>query len=205
MCQLPRTQPKSVALTERMLTGFAEYPDTFPSADIPKLQDALNNFNQARDSFASAASMYKQAGKEQKQAFEELKAVIANQAKSAQVDTSASPVKLGLIGLGPRRKKSPVSLPAQPHLADIEPLAEGVVRLQWRKLFNHGCGPVRSFNIESRVLNNGDTTDWRLINSAFDCETVLKEQPLGVKLEYRVIAANHSGRSLPSNTVCVVL
>ncbi len=204
MCQLPRTQPKSVALTEQMLAGFAEYPDTFPSADIPKLQDALESFNQARESFTDAAAMYKQAGKKQKQAFEQLKAVIANQAKSAQVDTSASPVKLGLVGLGPRRKKSPVSLPAQPHLADIEPLAEGVVRLQWRKNFNHGCGPVRSFNIESRILN-GSVGDWRLINSSFDCETVLKEQPCGVKLEYRVISANHSGRSLPSNTVCVVL
>jgi hypothetical protein len=31
------------------------------------------------------------------------------------------------------------------------------------------------------------------------------EQPLGIKLEYRVIAANHSGESYPSNTIIVVL
>ncbi len=104
MCQLPRTQPNSVALTEQMIYGFTEYPDTFPSADIEKLQNMLEKFNSAKKEFNDCLSLYRQAGDKQKQAFEDLNVVIANQVKSAQVDTADNPEKLGLIGFGERKE-----------------------------------------------------------------------------------------------------
>ncbi len=204
MCQLPRTQPRSVELTEQMINGFTAYPDTFPSADIEKLQNMLESFNQAKKEFNDCLSMYKQAGEKQKQAFEQLKSVIANQVKTAQVDTADSPVKLGLIGFGERKKKSAINLPAQPELLRVESLAAGVVKLQWQKLLKKDSGPVRSFIIESRIMND-KIGNWLLAGTSFDCETILKDQPKGVKLEYRVIAANHSGKSCPSNTLTVIL
>lgn len=205
MSQLPRTQPKSVALTNRMIAGFTDHPATFPSADIGKLQALLDNFHQARESFTGARSMYIQAGKKQKQAFKQLKKAISNQIKAAQVDTADKPVKLVLIGSGPRRKKTALNLPYQPQLLDAKALAAGVVKLIWKKNFKSNCGPVRSFIVESKTTNNGDTTGWHIAGSSFNGGTVLRDQPLGVKLEYRVTAVNHSGRSFPSNTVCVVL
>ncbi len=204
MCQLPRTQPKSIALTEQMIFGFTEYPDTFPSADIEKLQNMLESFNQAKKEFNDCLSLYKQAGEKQKQAFEDLKGVIANQVKTAQVDTADNPVKLGLIGFGARRKRTSVNLPAQPELLRAESLAAGVVKLQWQKILKPGCGPVRSFIIESRIIN-GSIGNWLLAGMSFNCETVLKDQPTGVKLEYRIIAANHSGKSCASNTMAIIL
>ncbi len=205
MCQLPRTQPDSVALANNMIAGFTEHPDTFPLADTPQLQASLDSFYQARESFTNAKSIYKQAGQKQRRAFEELKDVIANQIKVAQVDTSDNPVKLGFIGYGPRRKKSSMSKPAQPHLLDAKPVAAGVVKLQWKKDLSPACGPVGSFNIESRIMNNGDTTNWSIAGLSFDCDAVLKDQPQGKRLEYRVTAANHSGRSMPSNVLAVIL
>lgn len=205
MCQLPRTQPESVALTNRMIAGFSQHPATFPSADIPKLQDSLNSFYQARESFADAQAIFKQAGQKQKQAFEQLKKAISNQIKAAQVDTADEPVKLGLIGSGPRRKKSALNLPIQPQLLDAKALAAGVVRLAWKKTFKSNCGPVRSFIIESRTMNNGETTGWGIAGTSLNGGATLKDQPQGVKTEYRVTAVNHSGKSFPSNTVSVVL
>jgi len=205
MCQLPRTQPESVELTNSMIAGFTKYPATFPSADIPKLQDSLNSFYQARESFADAQAIFKQAGHEQKQAFEQLKKAISNQIKAAQVDTADEPVKLGLIGSGPRRKKSAINLPIQPQLLDAKALANGVVKLRWKKTFKSNCGPVKNFIVESRTTNNGETTGWHIAGTSLKSGATLKDQPQEVKLEYRVTAVNHSGKSYPSNTLCVIL
>ncbi len=205
MCQLPRTQPESVALTNRMIAGFTDHPATFPSADISKLQDSLDNFYQARESFTGARSMYIQAGEKQKQAFEQLKKAISNQIKAAQVDTADESVKLGLIGSGPRKKKSALNLPIQPQLLDAKALAAGVVKLIWKKTFKSNCGPVRSFIVESRTMNNGETTGWGIAGTSLNGGTILRDQPLGVKLEYRVTAVNHSGRSFPSNVLAIIL
>ena len=205
MCQLPRTQPKSVELANHMIAGFTQHPATFPSADIPNLQDSLDSFYQARESFATTQAIFKKAGQEQKQAFKRLKKTIANQVKTAQVDTADCPVKLSFIGSGPRRKKTAIGLPAQPQFLDAKPLADGVVKLQWKKTLLPNCGQVRNFTIESRIMDDGPVTDWHLAGTSFDCQAVLKDQRQKVKTEYRIIAANHSGRSYPSNTLTVIL
>ena len=205
MCQLPRTQPESVELANNMIAGFTQYPATFPSADIPKLQDSLDSFYQAKDAYNDILSAFKQAGKKQKHAFEELKAVISNQIKAAQVDTADQPLKLGFIGSGPRRKKSGINLPAQPQLLDVKALVAGVVKLAWKKTFKSNCGSVRNFVVESRTMNNGDRTDWSITGTSLNGGTILKDQPLGVKLEYRVTAVNHAGASYPSNILAVIL
>ena len=205
MCQLPRTQPESVALSNSMIAGFTNYPATFPSTDIGKLQTSLDNFYQAKDAFADAQSVFKQAGQKQKQAFAQLKKTISNQIKAAQVDTADEAVKLGLIGSGPRRKKSAINLPAQPQLLDAKSLAAGVVKLRWKNTAKPNCGSVRSFIVESRTMNNGETTNWGIAGTSFDDNTILKSQPQGVKLEYRIKAANRSGASVPSNTIPVIL
>ena len=182
MCQLPRTQPKAAALTTRMIAGFTDYPDTFPSADIHGLQNSLDNFYEARHAFTAALAAFKQAGKKQKDAFEELRDAIANQIKAAQVDTSGYPVKLGLIGFGARRKKTSINLPAQPQLLDIKSPAAGVVKLQWEKRRLPGCGRVQSFIIESRIMTDRGAANWLLAGMSFDCQAILRGPAAGSKI-----------------------
>jgi hypothetical protein len=205
MSRLPRTQPNSIALTESMIYGFTKYPDVFKSADIEILQQSLDSFYQAQKSYNDAEAMYKQAGKKQKNAFERLKSAIANQVKTAQVDTADEPVKIGLIGFGTRKKKSPVNLPASPIFTEITPLAEGIVKLLWKKQFKSTYGPTLNFTIESRRCQDGKFYDWQRVGSSFDCQAILKNQQKGTKLEYRIIAANRSGESYPSNTLTIIL
>lgn len=205
MSRLPRTQPQSTALAARMIDGFTKYPGTFPSGDVEKIRQSLENFCQAQKSFNDAASMYKQAGKKQKDAFEQLKHTIASQVKAAQVDTAAEPVKIGLIGFGARKKKSPVDLPAAPYMGRVKALADGVVSLRWKKNYKTAGGPTLSFNIQSRTMKDGKLTGWQLCGTSLDCRAVLTGQPQGRKTEYRVIAVNHSGQSEPSRCETIIL
>jgi len=46
---------------------------------------------------------------------------------------------------------------------------------------------------------------WGHITSAIDNKIALKNEPTGLRLEYRVKAINKGGESFPTNTVCVVL
>jgi len=206
MCQLPRTQPDSVALAENMLSGFQKYPETFVSADTASLRDALDNFNQARNSFNSIASLYKQAGKQQKQAFEALKKAIAVQVKSAEVDTAENPEKLGLIGFGPRREKSPVDLPASPGNLKVVAIENSTIFLKWKKSSIRYGGPVRMYLIERCLADaDGGYLEWQLAATSYNNEVKLKHQPQGVKLAYQVRASNISGVTYPTNMVSVIL
>ena len=46
---------------------------------------------------------------------------------------------------------------------------------------------------------------WEDVATAVISEATLVEQPKGKELEYRIIAVNVGGESIPSNTVAIVL
>ena len=205
MAQLPRTQPEATQLTRHMIEGFTQHPETFPSANVPDLQAALDNFMTAAASYQSATAAAKQAGQRQKRAFAALQSEISQQIKVAEVDTVAQPVKLGLIGYSERRKPTAVTRPGPVVLKTPIPIGQDNVQLSWQKNSHTGCGPVQTYLVERRTMGSGQPSPWSLCATAFDSPVVLNEQPQGVKLEYRVIAANRGGQSLPSNTVSVTL
>jgi len=78
-------------------------------------------------------------------------------------------------------------------------------------------GPVRTYIIERRELTIDETGDggigrgigrgnkWKQTAISLETRALLKGQPRGVQLEYRVRAINKAGQSEPSNTIAVVL
>jgi hypothetical protein len=66
---------------------------------------------------------------------------------------------------------------------------------------------VRNYIIERRqqAQTGGDFGPWSLVNTTYNCEINLADQPVNARLEYRAKAANAAGESLPSNSVSVVL
>jgi hypothetical protein len=79
-----------------------------------------------------------------------------------------------------------------------------MICLVWGKSKNGG--PIRCYTIECRQCNGSNPYgDWMLAATALNNEAKLTNQPIGVKLEYRIKAINSTGESMPSNTISVVL
>ena len=205
MAQLPRTQPDATAMAQQMINGFTQHPEMFPSANVPDLQAALDDFKTAATAYQLAMAAAKQAGQRQKRAFAALQDQISNQVKAAQVDTVAAPINLDRIGYGPRRKKTPIPPPAQVDLVSVRPCGTASLELTWKKTNPKAGGKPQNFAIEMRIMGNGQPEPWHLVGTAFGYRTVVTAQPVGVRMEYRVVAANRAGRSLPSNEMPVIL
>ena len=155
MAQLPRTQPDATQLTRYMIEGFTQHPETFPSANVPELEAALDSFMTAAASYQSAMAAAKQAGQRQKRAFAALQSEISQQIKVAEIDTANQPVKLGLIGYGERRKPTAVDRPGPVVLGAPALIGQDNVQLTWTKQFRTGCGPAMTFLVERRTMDNG--------------------------------------------------
>jgi hypothetical protein len=126
--------------------------------------------------------------------------------KSSEVDVAADPEKLYEIGWGPRSQPTPIQAPGSP--TDLHPIAEsqGSIALQWNRPASDVGGPVRNYIIERRdQQQNGTFGAWTFVNTTYNTDINLTEQPDTIRVEYRVKAANAGGESMPSNSVSVVL
>ena len=63
-------------------------------------------------------------------------------------------------------------------------------------------GAVAAYKIERRERPTGE---WMLVNMAIESEATLNNQERGKNWEYRIIATNKAGESIPSNTIAAVL
>ncbi len=87
---------------------------------------------------------------------------------------------------------------------------KGILHLGWKKSAFKRARFVRYYSVQRRyVQSNGDgqapVSPWGHIASAINNQIILKNEPTGSRLEYRVRAVNKGGESPSSNTVCVVL
>jgi hypothetical protein len=204
MAQYPRTQSNVTAQVESMIAGFTSHPEDFPHADIPALQAARDEFMAASDDFLNTRSQANLAADRKLEKFKRLSAIMKRQIKMAQADCADKPAKLSQMCWGPKADPSPVEVPSSPTNLKIIAQEGTTVFLSWAKPARRQGAPVRMYVIERRVESE-DIWNWQLAGNSYNPEAVLKNQPTGVKMEYRVRASNAAGESFPSNTVCVVL
>ncbi|WP_417910766.1 hypothetical protein [Candidatus Electronema sp. PJ] len=69
------------------------------------------------------------------------------------------------------------------------------------RIIRQGSRPLAWNEAERRKLDNGVWIPWQIIGTAVSTSVALSGQPHGNTLEYRIIAINSAGESLPSNTV----
>ncbi|MCP4708330.1 MAG: hypothetical protein GY869_06880 [Planctomycetes bacterium] len=103
MAQYPRRHAQVTALVDSIIAGFTEHPDDFPHGDAGQLDTARAEFRAAGHDLAEANAQVDMAASVKKDKFNQLEAVMKQQIKLAQVDCAADPVKLSLVGWGPRR------------------------------------------------------------------------------------------------------
>jgi hypothetical protein len=209
MPTFPTKELEVVALVQTMIAGYTAHPADFPSidplTDLPALQTALDTYQADRNSQEDAKAQAKLATVTKDDKLDALAELMKNDLKLSEVDTATDPIKLAEIGWGPRQQPQPVAVPGQP--LNLHPVAEGqgMLWLAWDTPASGG--PVRNYIVERREqpAGGGEFGDWSIAGTALNNEINLNDQPRGIQMEYRVMAANITGQSIPSNTSAVVL
>ena len=205
MPKFPNKEADVVALAETMVAGLTTHAVDFPSVTVAGLSTALANYKNQRQTQENAKSQAQIATVTKDDKLDVLVEVMRNDLKLSEVDVADDPERLTEIGWGPRSVPQPIVAPGSP--TELHPIAEGqgIIWLKWEKPANGGT--VRNYIIERRqqIQSGGEFGVWSLVNTTYNREINLTDQPENVRLEYRVKAANAAGESLPSNSVSVVL
>jgi hypothetical protein len=204
MPKFPKTEAEVVALADAMIAGYTAHAADFPSVTVAQLSTALSNYKNQRQTQEDKRSQAQIATVTKDERLELLTELMKNDLKLSEVDVTDDPEKLYEIGWGPKADPQPIAAPGSP--TDLHPIAEGqgTLWLEWDKPANGG--PVRNYIIERRQqAEGGEFGAWTLVQTTYDCEINLTDQPVEIRVEYRVKASNEAGESMPSNSVSVVL
>ncbi|MGD0785259.1 MAG: fibronectin type III domain-containing protein [Sedimentisphaerales bacterium] len=206
MTKFPKSEPQIMALVYRMVAGFAMHPADFPR--IPfliriKLLNAGRSYLFAKKDLVEANAKLRIATKAKNEMLLELINIMKASLQKAQVDVSANPEKLKLIGWEPKTAYQPTQIPGQPTNLVAVHKQDGVVDLNWKKPADGGI--VYNYIIERRCLDANQSDNWTLEAISYTCQVNLPSQPKDIKLEYRVKASNLAGQSIPSNAVTITL
>ena len=203
MPTFPKKEYEVVALAEAMVGGYTAYAADFPSVTVAGLQTVLADYQAAKIAQDSAKSQMQLATEAKDSVLAQLVSEMRNDLKLSEVDVSTDPTRLTEIGWGTKAPPQPLAAPGQPE--SFVPVAEGVgfVWVSWNKPLTGGR--VSSYIIQRRQQSEAGFTDWQLVTTSYSTSIKVTDQPCGVTLEYRCVATNAAGESLPSNSATVVL
>jgi len=206
MPEFPLLEIEVVALAHSMHTGYVDHPADFPGADVAGLEAALAGFETASDDYHQQKALASIAAQEKAQRLKALKAFMRTQLKQSEVDVAPEPARLEFIGWAPRGRGQDVEPPGQPMGLKADVGDAGTLRLTWKNPSRGSGGRVRSYVVQRRESqDHASFTEWHLAGLAFAKYIELLDEPRGQRLEYRIIASNFSGKSVPGAIVAVVL
>jgi len=206
MASFPKRENDIIALADQMVAGFTAHAADFPSVTVADLTTALTAYKTQRQTQEAAEGQSQIATVTKEEKLDALITMMKSDLKISEVDTVSDPEKLYEIGWGPRNQPTPILPPGSP--TELHPTAEGqgIIALVWNRPATNGGGPVRNYIVERHDQQQGGTFGpWNLVQTTYNTEINLVDQPDNVRVEYRVKAVNPGGESMPSNTVSVVL
>ncbi len=208
MAVFPKQEMDILALANAMLAGYQANPGDFPHADVPVLQTATDDFRNGLLVAVCFRAMAKIKTEEKDTALEALVANMTVQLQQSEVDTANDPGKLELIGWGKKTPAQPSNPPNQPRALEAIMQGPGTVFLDWKSPIIGGKGgPVRAYIIYRREQPQagGAFGNWEQAGMALETQALLTNESQRRQIEYRIIAVNSAGISVPSNTAAVVL
>lgn len=202
MARFPRTEAQVKALAQNIVTGLAANPADYPAPPVTSidLQALLDSLVTLSDDQVAAQAAAEQATETKAAAIEELITAMKADLRYAEDAVNFDDAKLTALGWGGKAAATALEVPGQPRSLEVPSQGEGWIFLDWKKPADGGS--VAAYKIERRERPSGD---WNLVNMAIESEATLNNQERGKDWEYRVIATNKAGESVPSNTVAAVL
>lgn len=206
MSQFPIAEADIVEPAKEMIAGLTAHPADFPSADPAAIAAARTAYEMAKTDQVDAIGASRVATEVKNEVLAGLEKVMKTQIRRSQTDAVDDPVKLELLGWGPRCAATAVLPPDQPGNLEVTLQGPGNVMLQWKKPTGTG-GSVRDYLVERRVQpsGGGEFGNWTLVDTTLQKRTELFGQPRGIQIEYRIRARNLGGQSSASNDIAVVL
>ena len=205
----PRTESEIVNLAEQMIAGFTAHAGDFPSvlpAVVTQLTGELEGFREAKTDQEGVKGTLKIATVTKEDGLENLTTLMKNCLKKAEIDCTTLPENLAEIGWGTRQSPTPILAPGFPGNLHVTAEGTGEIWLGWDKPASESGGLVRNYLVERcEKLPDGNFGPWMLVQTTYNTDAHVIEQPSSARLIYRVKAANAGGESAPSNTVLVVL
>lgn len=204
MPKFPKSEAGIIALAQKMIAGFAENPDfpspPFSSSDLRNMLDAL--LAQIATQTANKATMQQSTSLKKtmtKDTARAMKAMLRYASDAVQGDDA----KLTGVGWGGIAEPTPHVLvqPGQPRDLRVTQQHEDSLDIAWTVPADGGV--VAFYRVERREQTDGGK--WKIASSGMSTNDTLSDQERGKVWEYRVIAVNKAGESLPSNTVTAVL
>ena len=204
MPRFPSSEAEIVALAQQMVAGYTAHATDFPGVTVADLSTALSDYQTAKAGQEEARGQALIGTEAKDNALTAMLSLMKTDLKISEVDVEDDPEKLALIGWGPKAPPTPIIAPGAP--TELRPTSEGPgdVTLEWKKPTDGG--PIRNYVVQRRqAQTGGEFGPWALIDFAYDTLVTMTSQPQGVRMEYRIKAANPAGESLPSNAAIVVL
>jgi len=207
--KFPKIENDILSLADQILAGLTTHPGDFPSitlAQKTQLETVLADAKGSRTQMDEAKSQAQIAVVVKNDFLDQLITLMKGALKKAETDCVIDPEKLTEIGWGPRNEPVPIIAPGVP--SNLRSIAEGTgeIWLGWDKPPADTGGLVRNYLVERCEKGaDGNFGPWMLVDTTYNNEAHVVEQPSNARLIFRVKAANGGGVSAPSNTILVVL
>jgi len=201
--KFPKRQTDISQLAEIMLKGYFSHGDDFPNINRTKLVLEKNKLKNSLKVQLDKRAALSAAIKNKNEKLRILINLMKNCIKKSLVDTRGNPTKMALIGWGPRANPHPKSVPGPPKDLIAEK-RNNLLYLIWKKPSNGY--EVKCYIVERRIQSKVNQCFglWQIVGSSIDTDIELENQLKGVNLEYRVVAVNSAGKSMPTNTITVL-
>ena len=202
MARFPRTEAQIKALAQNIVTGLAANPADYAAPPVASLdlQALLVSFITLCDDQVAALAAAEQATETKSAGLEELITAMKADLRYAEDAVNFDDPKLTALGWGGMAAATALAVPGQPRSLESPNQGEGWIFLDWKKPADGGA--VAAYKIERREQPTGE---WMLVSMAIESEATLNNQERGKDWEYRIIATNKAGESIPSNTIAAVL
>ena len=201
MPRFPKAEPKIAHLAQQIADGLGHAADAFPSPPVPPamLKAQLDDYQQKNAALARSRAEAKIRRVDKLNALKTLKDSMRADLRYAEVMARRHPERLAQLGWRPRRPRSALKPPGEVRNIAIRDEGDTWLLLTWEA--PDAGGEVAVYRIQRREPRG----EWEDVATSIDRLELLRDQPRGVELEFRVLAMNRAGTGGPSATVRAVL